>query len=76
MSNIYRTNFEKIRESYQQIFDALERALIKFDVDFYLIGAQSRDVWTNHLNLTKRTTRDIDYFVYVKDRNVWNQLTA
>jgi len=74
MSSIYRTNFEKIKEVYKDIFEALERAFKRFDIDYYLIGAQSRDVWTDHLDLTKRTTRDIDYCVYVKDRDTWNQL--
>lgn len=75
MSNIYKTNFDEVREVYKGIFDALERALIKFEIDYYLIGAQSRDVWTNHLNLDKRTTRDIDYCVYVNDLETWNNLT-
>ncbi len=75
MSNIYRTNFERIKESYQHIFEALERAFRKFDIDYYLIGAQSRDVWTNHLNLDKRITRDIDYSVFINDRESWNNLT-
>lgn len=76
MSNIYKTNFEEVKEVYRSIFDALERALKKFNVDFYLIGAQSRDVWTNHLSLRdKRTTRDIDYCVYVNDYATWQALT-
>jgi predicted nucleotidyltransferase len=76
MSNIYKTNFEQVREAYKDIFDALERAFKKFGVDFYLIGAQSRDVWTNHLALVKRTTRDIDYCVYMPDYDTWQNLTA
>lgn len=75
MRNIYKTNFEQIKNAYKNIFDALERALKLFDVDFYLIGAKSRDVWINHLDLNIRTTRDIDYSVFVKDRETWNQLT-
>lgn len=57
------------------VFEALERALKKISVDFYLIGAQSRDVWTNHIDLKgKRTTADIDYLVYVKDHETWKEL--
>jgi predicted nucleotidyltransferase len=74
MSNIYKTNFEKVKETYKDIFEALERAFKKFDMDYYLIGAQSRDVWTDHLDLIKRMTRDIDYCVYVRDRDFWNEL--
>lgn len=74
MSNTYKTNFDEVKEVYKSIFEALERAFKKFEIDFYLTGAQSRDVWTNHLPLEKRTTRDIDYCVYVKDRDTWNLL--
>lgn len=74
MKDIYRTNFEEVKQVYKNIFDALERAFKKFGVDFYLIGAQSRDVWTNHLQLDKRTTRDIDYCVYIKDHSTWEAL--
>lgn len=76
MSNIYKINFEKVKEVYSDIFEALERAFKKFDMDYYLIGAQSRDVWIGHLDLAKRMTRDIDYCVYVKDRDTWNELTG
>jgi predicted nucleotidyltransferase len=74
MKDIYRTNFEEVRQAYKNIFDALERAFKRFSIDFYLIGAQSRDVWTNHLPLDKRTTRDIDYCVYIKDHGTWEAL--
>ncbi len=74
MINIYRTNFEEIKEAYKGIFEALERAFKKFEINYYLIGAQSRDVWISHLHLEKRTTRDIDYCVYVKDYATWNML--
>lgn len=40
MSNIFRTNFEEIKEVYKGIFEALERASEKFDINYYLIGAQ------------------------------------
>lgn len=75
MNNIYETNFEQIKKIYKKIFDALERAFKKFDIDFYLIGAQSRDVWVSHLDLDFRTTRDIDYSVFVQDHKTWKDLT-
>jgi len=71
----WQQNFNQIRENKNTIFDALERAMMKTGVDFYLIGAQSRDVWTNHLDLKgKRTTNDIDYMVYVKNKEIWEAL--
>lgn len=74
MSTSLQTNFEGVRNAYAPVFDALERALQKFDIDFYLIGAQSRDVWTNHLKIQKRITRDIDYSVLIGDRGTWSEL--
>jgi predicted nucleotidyltransferase len=65
---ISQTNFEAIRIQYEPVFAALERAMASRDIDFYLIGAQSRDVWTNHLSMDKRITRDIDFAVYVPDQ--------
>jgi len=56
------------------VFDALERALQKFDIDFYLIGAQARDVWISHLGIINRLTKDIDYCVLVGDRETWDGL--
>ena len=53
MSTSLQTNFNSVRDAYAPVFDALERALQQFDIDFYLIGAQARDVWTNHLNIGK-----------------------
>jgi hypothetical protein len=73
MNNIYSTNFERLRETYLDIFEPLERAFKNWDIDFYLIGAQSRDIWTDHLNLKKRTTSDIDFCVFIKEWDTWNE---
>lgn len=70
------TNFDQVREEYASVFDAIERALSKFDIDFYLIGAQSRDVWTNHIDMERRVTRDIDYSVLIGDKGTWKDLNT
>lgn len=70
----WQTNFEAIRESYASIFTSLEKAFTHFGIDFYLIGAQSRNVWINHLSLIKRTTYDIDFAVMISDQSQWNDL--
>lgn len=50
------------------MFDAIERVLTGMGIDFYLIGAVARDVWIEHLSYRdKRTTRDVDICVYVRD---------
>ena len=70
----WQTNFDKVKEQYHLVFEVLEKAFEKFEIDFYLIGAQSRDVWTNHLPIDKRITRDIDYSVYIANYKIWDQL--
>ena len=76
MMSILETNFDTVKEAYASVFEAIERVLLKFDIDFYLIGAQSRDVWTNHIDIDKRVTRDIDYCVLINDRGTWNELNT
>jgi hypothetical protein len=61
----WQINFDKVKAQYHLVFEVLEKAFTKFEIDFYLIDAQSRDVWTNHLPIDKRITRDIDYSVYI-----------
>jgi len=62
-------NFEKLREEgWKPVFNALERVLTGMGIDFYLIGAVARDIWIDHLSYRdKRTTKDVDICVYVKD---------
>ena len=45
--NTYKLNFEQIRQDAKlgAMLEALERGFKKFRIDFYLIGAVSRDVW-------------------------------
>lgn len=67
--NHLRINFEQLRnEGLKPVLDAVERVFPSIGIDFYLIGAMARDVWINHISFrNKRTTRDIDFCVYVKD---------
>lgn len=73
---ISQSNFEAIREHYAPVFDALERAMAFCELDFYLIGAQSRDVWINHLPFEKKITRDIDFAVSVPGQAAWDALST
>lgn len=75
MMNYLKTNFEHIRKEYGGTIDALERAFRKFEIDFYLIGAQSKEVWTRHLHLKgSRTTRDIDFNIFIREYQEWKDL--
>jgi predicted nucleotidyltransferase len=70
-----RINFERLRnEGLKPVLDAVERVFTDIGIDFYLIGATARDVWINHISFrNKRTTRDIDFCVYVKDLSQYKE---
>lgn len=74
MKNI---SLKKIRlEGLKEVFDSLERAFKKFDIDFYLVGAFARDIWLTHLNgiAERRATRDIDFAIFIAKENQFEQL--
>jgi predicted nucleotidyltransferase len=74
----YKVSFEQIRQQpgLTDLLKALERGFSKFGVDFYLVGAVSRDIWMNGVNkiAPKRTTGDIDFAVFINDKGVFEQL--
>jgi predicted nucleotidyltransferase len=74
----YKLSFEQIRLDAKlgAMLEALERGFEKFGIDFYLVGAVSRDVWMAGINKIKprRTTGDIDFAVYINDKGVYEAL--
>ena len=61
-------NLSNIKDGpLKDVFDTLEEAFQKNDIDFYLIGAQARDQWYAKANLVARQTNDVDFAVYVGD---------
>jgi hypothetical protein len=46
MTNILKNNFEKfLRDQYGETIESLERVFSGLGIDFFLIGALSRDLW-------------------------------
>jgi len=74
----YKLNFDQIRqdEKMDSLLQALERGFEKFGIDFYLVGAVSRDVWMAGIHGLKprQTTGDIDFAVYINDKGVYEAL--
>jgi len=58
------------------MLDALERAFDKFGIDFYLVGAVSRDVWMSGVNkfIPRRTTGDIGFAVLINNKGIYEKL--
>ncbi len=77
MTNILKKNFEKyLRDQYGETIESLERVFSRLGIDFFLIGALSRDLWLSHLdNLPSfRMTTDIDFAVLVNDNDQYNDI--
>lgn len=74
----YKISFEQIRQDagLGDLLEALERGLNIFHIDYYLVGAVSRDVWMSGVNkiTPRRTTGDIDFAVFINDKGVYEQL--
>jgi predicted nucleotidyltransferase len=76
--NFLKTNFEKLKsEGLKKTFDVLELAFKKYNIDYYLIGARARDLWTDHIALpAKRTTADVDFCIYINEHAEYKNLIA
>jgi predicted nucleotidyltransferase len=74
----YRISFEQIQQDpkLKDMLQALERGLKKFNIDYYLVGAVSRDVWMRGINKIPpgRTTGDIDFAIFINDKGIYEQL--
>jgi predicted nucleotidyltransferase len=80
----YKLHFKQIRqdEKLGTLLQSLERGFEKFGIDFYLVGAVSRDVWIAGIQGQKprQTTSDIDFAIYINEKGVyealWNYLIS
>lgn len=62
-------NLNNIREGVlKQVFDALEEAFLKKQINFYLIGALAKDVWYSMGDKMMRTTNDVDFAVLISNK--------
>jgi len=71
-----KKNFERLKnEGLKETFEVLELAFKKYDIDYYLIGARARDLWTDHIALSeKRTTEDVDFCIYINEHEQYKIL--
>jgi predicted nucleotidyltransferase len=74
----YPVHFDQIGQGKElgDMLQALERGFQKFSIDYYLVGAVSRDVWMSgiHRLRPRRTTGDIDFAVLINDKGLYEQL--
>lgn len=76
--SVLKTSFEKIQQdpAMAEVIESLERGFMKYNIDFYLVGAMARDIWIKGIHdlKVKRATRDIDLGIMVKDEKTFEQL--
>ena len=74
--NFLQKNFERLKnEGLKETFEVLELAFKKYDIDYYLIGARARDLWTDHIALgEKRTTEDVDFCIYINEHEQYTKI--
>ncbi len=72
-------NLSKIKDGdLKEVFDILEKAFKKLDVDFYLIGALARDVWYSRGDNAKnvRKTKDVDFAIMIGSESQYESLRS
>ncbi len=75
--NTLKNNFDNtIRQKFGEALDVLEKTFQEFEIDYYLIGAFVREVWTDHIKTLpdKRATRDIDFAIYINEHEQYDKL--
>lgn len=74
----YKISFEQIRQSPElsAMLESLEKGFQQFGIDYYLVGAVSRDVWLSgiHNIAPKRTTGDVDFAIFINEKGVYEKL--
>jgi len=75
MNNTLKINLNSLREEgMKELFDALENACKSLNIDFYMIGAMAREIWFSREGKSYRSTKDIDFAVYISQEVQYTKL--
>jgi predicted nucleotidyltransferase len=76
--SIYKISFKQLQQQphISEMLTALEDGLNTYGIDFYLVGAVARDVWMTAIHdiPPSRITGDIDFAVFINDKNTYAAL--
>ena len=68
----WKVSIEQLRldPTTYELLDELQKGFQHFGIDYYLVGAISRNAWMNGLHriVPRRTTTDIDFAVLINDK--------
>lgn len=77
MTDTLKKNFDSFRNGdLKELLDIIEDTFKSFNVNFYLIGANSRDLWIEGINLNNRVraTYDIDFAIYINTVDIYKDI--
>jgi|GEM_PF-5047247 len=76
----WKVSIEQLRldPATYELLDVLQKSFQHFGIDYYLVGAISRNAWMNGLHriVPRRTTTDIDFAVFIKDKGSFEALMS
>jgi predicted nucleotidyltransferase len=79
MKNTYQISLKEISpQGLPEMFLALQKGFQVFGIDFFLLGAFARDIWTTHLHniRTQRATQDIDLAILLSKSEEYDELIS
>ena len=76
----WKVSIEQLRldPATYELLDVLQKGFQHFGIDYYLVGAISRNAWMNGLHriVPRRTTTDIDFAVLINDKGRFEELMS
>jgi predicted nucleotidyltransferase len=75
MANSYKINSSDLQQGdLGNVFASLEKAFTALNINFYLVGATARDVWFYQNKIRAIGTKDVDFAVYIPDKESYATL--
>lgn len=76
MKNTSKVSLNDLNDTrLQDILLAVDDCCLNLGIDFYILGALARDVWFREKGFAASGTKDVDFAVFLSERNQLNQLT-
>lgn len=60
----------------KEVFQILEKVFDDHGIEFYVFGALARDTWYTKESIDSRTTRDVDFALYVFSQEQYEEIIA
>jgi len=62
------------QQNLKELFMILEGVFTELQVEFYILGAMARDAWYAKRQIGSRTTRDVDFALYVSTQEQYDEI--